>query len=293
MWIFVLFSVLIAGWAVRETLWQDGRVPADLVRNRYRLEQTLGHGGVSVVWRAHDLQLGRQVAVKQLTPAALDDPVALERVHREARTIAGLAHPNIVALHDFGFDDQAPYLVLELVDGPSLAAILVDGPLPIVQTADIARQTRQALAAAHAAGVIHRDIKPANLLLRPDGLVKVCDFGIAHLQNTPTLSPPAGGGEALGTSHYMAPETVSGDPVDARTDLYAVGCLLYAMLTGHPPFTGDNPVGVGGQHLHDTPVAVHRPSPRTPRLRLALWSTSCSRRTRPTGRAGPTRLHSA
>jgi serine/threonine-protein kinase len=127
-----------------------------LVRDRYRLEEPLGHGGVAVVWRARDLHLDRDVAVKRLTPAALDDPAALERFHREARTIAKLAHPNIVTVHDFGFDDEAPYLVLELVRGPSLATDLNNGPLPAVRAVNIARQACGALAAAHAAGVIHR-----------------------------------------------------------------------------------------------------------------------------------------
>ena len=215
----------------------------------------LGRGGMAVVWQGIDLRLGRSVAVKLLNPAGVMDPDMLERFDREARTAARLTHPNIVAVHDVGSDGGEPYLVMELVDGPNLAAVLADGPLGLDRVLRIAGQVCDALGTAHAAGVIHRDIKPANILLNQAGTVKVCDFGIARLLHgsQATLTAPA---STIGTSHYMAPEQAAGDAVDARTDLYALGCLLYAMVTGHPPFTGDNPLRVMWQHLNDPAPAL-------------------------------------
>ncbi|MFG2056136.1 protein kinase [Micromonospora sp. NPDC048930] len=231
-----------------------------MVSGRYRLQAVLGRGGMATVWRGVDERLGRPVAVKLLDRADAADPTTLQRFDREARTAGRLTHPNIVAVHDVGTDDGVPYLVMELVDGTSLAALLAGGPLPIDQAVDVARQICDALAAAHAQGVVHRDIKPANILLTATGTVKVCDFGIARLthQQQADLTAPH---TAIGTSAYMAPEQASGTAVDARTDLYALGCLLYAMLTGHPPFTGDNPLAVLWQHQHEPapPVASLRP----------------------------------
>lgn len=227
-----------------------------LLGGRYRLDQVLGRGGMAVVWRADDQRLGRFVAVKVLDRAELDDPSALARFEREARTVARLAHPNIVTVHDVGVDDGVPYLVMELVTGRSLADRLVDGPIPVDEAVRIAGQVCAALEAAHAAGVVHRDVKPANILLTPMGAVKVCDFGIAH--------GPDGAwrrtGTATGTSEYMAPEQLADGAVDHRVDLYALGCVMYAMLTGQPPFSGDSPQRVGWQHLHETatPLAARR-----------------------------------
>jgi serine/threonine-protein kinase len=230
------------------------------VGGRYRLHSMLGQGGTAVVWRGVDLRLDRPVAVKLLDRAGLADPTMLQRLDREARTVARLAHPNIVAMYDAGADDGVPYLVMELVDGDSLQAMLGNGPLDVADAMAVAVQICDALQAAHRDGVVHRDIKPANVLITPAGAVKVCDFGIARLQSTEHagLTGPA---TAIGTSAYMAPEQASGDTVDARADLYALGCVLYAMLTGGPPFTGDSPLSVVWQHLHrpPAPVAAHRP----------------------------------
>lgn len=222
-----------------------------LLDGRYRLLTLVGRGGMAVVWRGVDERLDRPVAVKVLDEAGLADPTAAQRFDREARTVARLAHPNVVAVHDVGRDGGVAYLVMELVDGDSLAAMLTRGPLDIQLAVTIAVQVCDALAAAHATGVVHRDIKPGNILLTRTGAVKVCDFGIARLLQAATtqanLTSPA---TVLGTSEYMAPEQVAGDQVDARTDLYALGCVLYAMLTGGPPFTGDSPVSIAAQHLH-------------------------------------------
>jgi len=212
-----------------------GRVLGD----RYRIDDLLGSGGMGTVWRCRDLRLDRAVAVKELTGAALSFPMAIERFDREARAVARLAHPNIVALHDVGADDGKPFLVMELIEGRSVAAMLDDRPLPITAAVAIAAQACDGLAAAHAADIIHRDVKPANLLVTGTGLVKICDFGIARLHDGAADADLTGIAPALGSWKYMAPEQASGGPVDARTDLYALGCSLYAMLTGAPPFTGD------------------------------------------------------
>jgi hypothetical protein len=218
---------------------------------RYRLERLLASGAMGTVWQGRDLRLNRLVAVKELTGAGLMLPMAVERFDREGRALARLTHPNIVAVHDVGVDD-GPYLVMELVDGPSVAALLDDGPLPPPAALAIAAQTCDGLAAAHAAGIIHRDIKPANLLLADTGLVKICDFGTAWLHDPPGESTLTGALPALGSVTYVAPEQATGGPVDARTDLYALGCTLYAMLTGAPPFTGDRHMLLD-QHLTQPP----------------------------------------
>jgi len=207
--------------------------------HRYLIEQPLGSGGMGAVWRGRDLRLDRAVAVKELTSAGLALPMAIQRFDREARAVARLAHPNIVAVHDVGTDGGHPYLVMELVEGSSVAAMLDDGPLPVATAVAIAAQACDGLAAAHAAGVIHRDVKPANLLLTSTGMVKICDFGIARLHDSTGDTNLTGSIPALGSCRYMAPEQITGGPVDARTDLYGLGCTLYAMLAGTPPFAGD------------------------------------------------------
>jgi eukaryotic-like serine/threonine-protein kinase len=230
-------------------------VDGQLISGRYRLEAVLGRGGMATVWRGVDERLGRPIAVKLLDRADTADPAMLQRFDREARTAGGLTHPNIVAVYDVGSDNGVPYLVMELIDGTSVAALLAGGLLPVHQAVDVARQVCDALAVAHARGVVHRDIKPANILLTSDGTVKVCDFGIArliHQQQTDLTAPHT----AIGTSAYMAPEQASGAAVDARTDLYSLGCVLCAMLTGHPPFAGDNPLTIMWQHQHQPAPSV-------------------------------------
>ncbi|MEJ3745487.1 serine/threonine-protein kinase [Actinomycetes bacterium KLBMP 9797] len=228
-----------------------------IVGHRYRLEAPLGRGGMATVWRGTDLDAGRPVAVKVLDGPRAAQPAALDRLRREAQTVSRLDHPNIVAGYEFGVDGDAGYLAMELVDGRSLADLLSgEGRLRVEQAIDIAAQVCAALAAAHGAGVIHRDIKPGNLIITDSGGVKVCDFGIARLQTRDTQAALTGSSAAVGTCEYMAPEQATGDAVDARTDLYSLGCVLYAMLTGRPPFLGDNPMAVLHQHLHEPPVPV-------------------------------------
>jgi len=244
----------------------QGEAVTGVLGGRYRLETPLGRGGTATVWRGTDVRLGRPVAVKMLDRAGMADPAARQRFQREARTVAGLAHPTIVAVHDFDIDDAGvPYLVMELVDGDSVADRLADGPLDIGQAVGIAGQVCAALAAAHAAAVVHRDVKPANILITSTGTVKVCDFGIARLQHTAaTQASLTGPAAVVGTADYMAPEQAAGDPVDGRADLYALGCVLYAMLTGAAPFSGDSPVSVASQHLHRDPAPVASLRPEVP-----------------------------
>lgn len=175
--------------------------------------------------------------------------------------LARLSHPNIVAVFDDGTEDGVAFFVMELVHGRSVASLLADGPLPVAEAVRIAAQVCDALSAAHAAGVIHRDIKPGNILVTPRGDVKVCDFGIARLQYDATLTTA---NVAFGTSSYMAPEQVEGRPVDGRTDLYALGCVLFEMLTGTPPFAGDSPLSVAYQHVNNEPPTAGERRPEIP-----------------------------
>jgi serine/threonine-protein kinase len=229
-------------------------VPGDVVDGRYRLAAVLGRGGTASVWAGVDTRLDRPVAVKLIDAAAVTDSSAVQFLDQEARIVARLAHPNIVAVYDVGIDASAPYLVMELVDGEDLRRRLASGPLAVAETVAIAEQVCAALAAAHAAGVVHGDIKPDNVMLTRTGSVKVCDFGIARLQLF-SQAAQTRSSFAVGTSEYMAPEQATGGAVDARTDLYALGCVLYAMLSGGPPFSGDS-ARVLWQQVHDSPLPI-------------------------------------
>ena len=242
----------------------------EFVGGRYRAERLLGSGGMAAVWLGRDLLLDRPVAIKTLAGAGLTEPMATERFEQEARSVAQLAHPNVVAVHDFGTDNGAPYLIMELVDGVTVAAMLADGPLTITQAAAIAAQTCDGLAAAHGAGVVHRDIKPANLLVTPGGVVKICDFGIARMLGVAGQASLTGETDAMGTASYMAPERVDDQPIDHRVDLYGLGCTLYAMLTGAPPFVADDPMVVLHQHLTVAPVPVTQLRSDTPAAMATL-----------------------
>jgi serine/threonine-protein kinase len=234
------------------------------LNGRYRSEQLLGGGGMANVWRGRDLRLDRPVAIKMLSSEALREPTALERFSREARAVGRLSHSNVVSVFDAGAQDGQPYLVMELVDGPTVATLLANGPLPMADALAIGAQVCDGLGAAHAAGIIHRDIKPSNLIVTPSGVVKICDFGVARLLDqpgNPSLTAPA---TAWGSPSYMAPEQINAEPVDARTDLYALGCTMYAMLTGAPPFTGGGPFGIVRQHLSQPPQPLRTRRPEVP-----------------------------
>ncbi|HYK31701.1 MAG TPA: protein kinase [Streptosporangiaceae bacterium] len=223
---------------------------AQLMGGRYQLRQVLGTGGMATVWRATDDVLGRDVAVKVLSPQFAADAGFVARFNREARNVAALSNPHIVTVFDCGLDDTTPYIVMELVSGRTLRQVLDEvGPLPPDEAVAIAAAVCEALDAAHAAGLVHRDIKPANIVLSGRD-VKVLDFGIARAQF------PAGGTRTngvLGTAAYLSPEQASGERVGPQSDLYSLGCVLFEMLTGAPPFAADSEVGVAYRHVHDDP----------------------------------------
>jgi eukaryotic-like serine/threonine-protein kinase len=215
-----------------------------LIQGRYRLLDLIGRGGMGEVWRARDESLGRQVAVKCLKPLGpqRDDSftrIMRERFRREARVAAALQHRGVTVVHDFGEYDGVLYLVMELLEGRNLSQLLEDTatPLPVPDVVDIAEQVADALAYTHDQGIIHRDLKPANIMRLTSGVVKICDFGIARLgHDIGFTSRLTGTGIAMGTPHYMSPEQISGGQVDHRSDLYSLGCVLYEIATGAPPF---------------------------------------------------------
>jgi eukaryotic-like serine/threonine-protein kinase len=226
---------------------------------RYALGAMLGSGGMGQVYRARDRVLERTVAVKVLSPVATDNRELVARFGREARAAAALHHPNIVTVFDSGADGDLQYLVMEYVEGQSLAELLRrEGVLEPGRVAEVGRQVCQALAAAHATGLVHRDITPGNVLVDPTGLVKVADFGIAKLAAVTTVT---GDEMLLGTAAYLSPEQAQGRPVDGRSDLYALGCVLYELVTGAPPFAGDSPVAVAARQVTEQPTP---PSERNP-----------------------------
>jgi eukaryotic-like serine/threonine-protein kinase len=231
---------------------------------RYRLLRQLARGGMATVWEAEDNVLTRRVAIKVLHPHLAGDEDFNTRFKREAVAAAGLAHPHVVTTYDTGRDSEVAYIVMELVEGTTLARLLKqEGPLPVARAVDIAIQVADALECAHAHGVVHRDVKPANILLRPDGHVKVADFGIAKA---------AGGGAGdltrtgvvLGTAKYLSPEQVSGNPAEATSDVYALGCVLYEMLCGAPPFAGDSELSTAVARLTETPDSLRDRRPEIP-----------------------------
>jgi eukaryotic-like serine/threonine-protein kinase len=235
-------------------------VSSRVLNGRYRLDEIIGSG--ATVWRAWDRRLDRYVAVKVLDGTGLGgDTDEQARYDDEARTLARLSHPTIVAVFDSGTENGVPYVVMELVEGRSLASRLAEGAVPVVETAWVMAQVCDALAVAHAGGIVHRDIKPGNILLGSGRSVKVCDFGIARLLETTALTSSHA---AVGTSSYMSPEQIAGRPLDGRADLYSVGCVLFRILTGAPPFVGENAFAVAYQHVHNAPPTVRSRCPDIP-----------------------------
>ena len=220
------------------------------INGRYALRGLLGQGGMADVELAHDNVLDRQVAVKILHNRYTDDPSFVERFRREARASASMSHPNVVGVYDTGTDDGRPYIVMEYVAGRSLRDVLRREDLTPQRAAEIAGDAARALHYAHERGLIHRDVKPGNIMVADDGQVKVTDFGIARAVTAETVTQTAA---VLGTAAYIAPEQAQGERVDARTDVYALGCVLYEMLTGRQPFSGDSAVTLAYKHVSEAP----------------------------------------
>ena len=226
---------------------------------RYRLLELLGQGGMATIYRARDAQLERDVAVKLLRPEFGQDPDFLARFRDEARAAASLSHPNIVPVFDFGEDPSGPYIVMELVEGQDLAAVLREnGFLAPRQAAHIAADVARALQVAHYRGIVHRDVKPSNILVGRDGRVHVADFGIARAMTEAQVTLP---GTTMGSVHYFSPEQARGETATAASDIYSLGIVLFEMLTGQRPFSGDGAAAVAMARLTTTPP---RPSALRP-----------------------------
>ena len=228
---------------------------------RYLVEILIASGGMARVYRGRDSVLGRAVAIKVLAPPLDSDPEFVARFRREARAAAGLNHPGVVAVFDTGSDGDVHYIVMEYVEGHTLAEIIRrEAPIPPERAADIGMAVCDALSAAHEKGLVHWDVKPANIMVTTSGAIKVMDFGIARTA-TDTLTRT---GRILGTAAYLSPEQARGQPADARSDLYSLGCVLYETLTGKPPFGGESPVAVASRHVAEDPEPPSIANPGVP-----------------------------
>src|SRR5947207_8658828 len=270
----VFIETPVAGIATR--IIENGQ--ADLLVGRtighYKISKRIGTGGMGEVYLATDMTAGRKAALKLLPERFTGDAERLKRFEQEARALVGLNHPNILTIYEIGEDDSTHYIASELIEGETLRQRLTRGRMELSEAVDVAIQMTSALAAAHQTGIVHRDIKPENIMLRPDGYVKVLDFGIAKLaeQEVPATIPTEEAlllvetnlGSILGTVRYMSPEQASGAPIDKRTDLWSLGVVLYEMVTGHAPFTGETPGEVMTSILEKEPPALSSYITHTP-----------------------------
>ena len=245
--------------------------PGRMLGDRYQIGEVIGRGGMAEVHEGRDLRLGRRVAVKILRPDLARDPSFQARFRREAQSAAALNHPNIVAVYDTGEDTLmgegetaviVPYIVMEYVDGMTLRQLLASGRRLLPERAlEISAGVLSALDYAHRHGIVHRDIKPANVMLTRTGDVKVMDFGIARAMNDTNTANMTAAQSVMGTAQYLSPEQARGEVVDARSDLYSASVLLYELLTGKPPFTGDSPVSIAYQHVSEMPTPPSQVDP--------------------------------
>lgn len=236
-------------------------MPERILSERYQLIDVVGRGGMAVVWRAVDRTLGRQVAVKVLHAPMAADPRALARFRREATASASVTHPGMVAMYDVGADGDDHFLVMELLDGENLAARLGrDGRLGVDEAAAVGASVADALAALHRVGLVHRDVKPSNIMLTDDGRVKLMDLGIVQGQHHTALTAAA---SVIGTAAYLSPEQAQGLRATPASDIYGLGCVLFHITTGRPPFDGDTPVAMAMQHVQ---APVPTPSQTVPGL---------------------------
>jgi eukaryotic-like serine/threonine-protein kinase len=256
------------------------------IDGRYQILARIAAGGMGEVYRAHDPVLDREVALKILHPSLADDPGFIDRFRREARSAAMLSHPNIVAVHDWGETQGTYFMIMEFVRGPNLRGLLMrDGSLPPGQAAEVVDAILAALEHAHAQGIVHRDVKPENVMIRAsDGVPKVADFGLARAFADARVSQAPG--TVTGTVQYLAPEQIEGDQADPRTDLYATGIVLYELLTGQVPFTGETSVAIAYKHLRERVPPPSTTNPAVPvSLDRVVLNATARERDRRTGEA--------
>ncbi|NBO26855.1 MAG: Stk1 family PASTA domain-containing Ser/Thr kinase [Actinobacteria bacterium] len=253
--------------------------------DRYDVGQVIGRGGMAEVYEGTDRRLNRRVAIKVLRPDLARDPMFQERFRREAQSAAGLNHPNIVAIYDTGEDlirdgsDQLsiPYIVMEYVDGVTLRHMLNNGPRILPErTLEVVAGVLAALDYAHRHGIVHRDIKPANIMINAHGDAKVMDFGIARAMSDAATAVTATSA-VMGTAQYLSPEQARGESVDARSDIYSTGCVLYELLTSNPPFNGESPVSIAYQHVNEVPKLPSSVDPSIPTTLDAITMTALTK----------------
>jgi beta-lactam-binding protein with PASTA domain/tRNA A-37 threonylcarbamoyl transferase component Bud32 len=232
---------------------------------RYAVVEHVGHGGMADVYRARDELLGREVALKVLSERFARDRSFVERFRREAQSAAALSHPNIVSLYDYGSDNGTYFIVMEYIAGKPLSDVITaEGSLMPERAVDITADVARALQRAHDAGLVHRDVKPSNIMITDSGQTKVTDFGIARALTRDGEQTVTQTGMVLGTAAYLSPEQAQGDPVDPRSDVYSLGCVLYEMITGRPPFRGETPLSVAYKHVRENPTPPSAVNPDVP-----------------------------